>query len=127
MMTETRTVIATVALILATGVGIVEMTRYPAQADGIVAGGAAGYAGNRVDAAFDVAATLPMLPAMTVAVAQKGDLPPLGCIGPFRAEVQAECLDSAAEIPSETYVTVETRHGATSVLTRTSGFQLAGF
>ena len=56
----------------------------------------------------------------------KALLLPLGCAGPFRAEVQAECLDTAYEVASEPSLVVETRGEASSVLMRLDGFTLAG-
>ena len=129
MMTETKRIVALAGLIIAVGVGMVELTRSEAQADpALVVGGAAGYAGQRVDAAFELAATVP--PAtFEYAIAEKGDMLPIGCAGPFRPEVAAECMDTAYEVESEVpALIVETREGAaTSILTRMSELTVAEF
>jgi hypothetical protein len=122
---DTKKVLSVAAAILIAGVASVELTRQPAQANtALVQGGAAGYAGARVDTAFDIAAK-PTVTVASLPVAIKGNLPPVGCRGPLRAEIADECLDAAAEVPA---IVVETRIGdATSVLTRVVGYQLAGF
>lgn len=128
MVTETRMVAALAALIAVAGVATVEMLRGPAQADpAFVAGGAAGYAGSRVDGVFATAAGMPPAADFRMEVARKGDLPPIGCAGPFRASVAAECMDTAYEAASEPSMVVETRSGAASVLARMDGFTMAGF
>jgi hypothetical protein len=129
MYTETKKVLAIVALIVATGISAVELSHTSAQADPmLVVGGAAGYAGHRVDQAFEAVATLPAPAPEIVNVAEKGDLPPLGCAGPFHPDVAAECLDTAYEVESGPYVIVEKRDGeATSVLTRMIEYTVAGF
>ena len=60
-------------------------------------------------------------------IAEKGDLPPLGCIGPFRPEVAAECVDVAYEVELDDGEIVETRIGNSSILTRMAEYTLAGF
>ena len=130
MITETKKVFALAALIVATGVATVELTRNPAQADPmLVAGGATGYAGERVDAAFDAVADMPAVAPVAIPMAQKGDLLPIGCAGPFRAEVAAECMDTAYEVASEDpSLVVETRVGdSTSILVRMMGYTMAVF
>jgi hypothetical protein len=128
MVTETKKVLAAVALIIATGVSTVELTRTPAQADPtIVRGGAAGYAGSRVDGAFQVLAAAPSAAPVEMPVAEKGDLPPLGCAGPFRPEIEAECIDAAFEVEAEPSVIVETRLGDASTLVRMDALTVADF
>jgi hypothetical protein len=128
MITETKKVLAAVALIIAAGISTVELTRTPAQADPtLVRGGAAGYAGSRVDGAFQVLAAAPVAAPVEVPVAEKGDLPPLGCAGPFRPEVEAECVDTAFEVEAEPSVIVETRLGDASTLMRMDALTVADF
>jgi hypothetical protein len=92
----------------------------------LVAGGAAGYAGSRVDGAFQLVGTMPTSSSYEITVAEKGDLPPLGCAGPFRPAVQAECIDAALEVAAEPSAVVETRFGTTSILTRMDAMLVAG-
>ena len=123
---QTAKVLAAAALIIATGVAAVETTRSTASADPMmVSGGAAGYAGARVDAALVLVSGMPEAEAFEFAPAEKGDKLPIGCIGPFEAVVQAECLDTAYEIEAEPSVVVESRFGATSILTRLDSFTVA--
>jgi hypothetical protein len=127
MFTETKRVLALVALIAATGVAAVEMSRTAAHADpNLVSGGAAGYAGARVDAAFQLVAAMPVR-TILVPMAEKGDLMPIGCAGPYRPEVAAECIDTAYEVEAEPSVVVETREGNTSILTRLDGLTVAKY
>ena len=129
MVTETKKVIAIAALIIATGIAGVELTRNPAQADPmLVPGGAAGYAGARVDEVFKVVAEMPPVATMMVPMAAKGDLMPTGCAGPFLPDVAAECMDTAYEVPSEEPgVVVETRMSDSSILVRMMGYTMAVF
>jgi hypothetical protein len=126
MVTETKKVLAIVALIVAAGISTVELTRTPAQADpSLVPGGAAGYAGARVDGAFQILAVAPRIAPVELPVAEKGDLPPLGCAGPFRPEVEAECVDTAFEVEAEPSVIVETRLVDASTLIRMDALTVA--
>jgi hypothetical protein len=75
---------------------------------------AASYAELRVATAFQVATELPLALLEEFPLVDKGDLVPIGCAGPFRPEVAAECIDSAYELPSEPRDVVETRTGAAS-------------
>jgi hypothetical protein len=75
---------------------------------------AASYAEFRVATAFQVAAGQPQALPEDFPFVDKGDLLPIGCAGPFRPEVAAECIDSAYELPSEPYEVMETRTGAAS-------------
>jgi hypothetical protein len=119
MITETKKAFAVAALIVATGVVAVELTRSSAQAESTID------VALRIDAAFAVAATMPPVQPVRVPMATKGDLPvPLACFG-IPADAQAECMDVVYEVPSEPSVVVETRHGATSTLTRMEVFTLA--
>ena len=127
MMIETRKVFALAALIVATGVVTVELTRSPAQAaEQLIMTRAEAYAAARVDTAFDLVAAMPAVPAVMVPMAQKGDLPvPAGCFG-VASDTQAECMDVAYEVESVPSVVVETREGATSTLLRMDPMTLAG-
>lgn len=124
MNTKTMNVLATVALIVATGVSTVEMTRSASANPMLVSGARGAYATARVDAVFAVTAAMPA-ERFTHAVAQKGDKLPVGCAGPLEPAVAAECLDTAYEIDSEPSLVVETRVGSTSILTRMDGFTVA--
>ena len=124
---QTTRVLALVALIVGTGIATVELTRETASAETRVTGGVSSYADRRVDEIFALVAEMPPVAPVSIPLAEKGDLLPIGCAGPFRAEVQAECLDTAYEVESEPSVVVETRIGdATSVLMRMDGMTVAG-
>ena len=129
MNTETKKVLALVALIVTTGVGAIEMTRNsPAQANtGVAAPAAMESAAQRVQQAFAVAAEMPPVAPITVPLASKGDLTPEGCSGPFTPDVAAECIDTAYEVESGPYVVVESRGESTSILTRMMGYTVADF
>lgn len=128
MNTETRKVLAVVALIVTTGIATVELTRSPALADPtMVSGGAAGYAGQRVEEVFKVASEMPAVASVSVPVAMKGDLTETGCFGPLRPDFAGECFDAAYEVESGPYVVVETRGEASSILTRMMGYTVADF
>ena len=126
MDTLTKKVLTAVALIVATGVTAVEMTRTSAYAQsGFATGNAAAYAGERINVAFQVAAEMPPVEPVSLPLAVKGDMLPIGCAGPFRAEEQAECVDAAYELASEPSTVVETRHGSTSILMRLESISTA--
>lgn len=127
MKTETSKVLALVTAVVMTGVGAVEMTRNSAQANpALVAGGAAGYAAERIEGGFQAVAEIPLVAPMIVPVATKGDRLPSGCAGPFEPTFAAECVDTAYEVESGPYVVVEARAGSTSILSRMMGYTLAG-
>ena len=127
MITETRKVFALAALIVASGVVTVELTRSTAQAaEPQIMTRSEAYAAARVDTAFDLVAALPERPAVMVPMAAKGDLPlPLGCTG-IADDAQAECMDVAYEVESTPSVVVESREGTTSTLLRMDPITLAG-
>jgi hypothetical protein len=121
MITETKKAFALAALIVATGVAAVELTRSPAQAD--PASGTS--ADARIAAAFELVAEMPPSPPLIVPMAVKGDLQvPFGCS--ILATDEAECMDVAYEVESEPSVVVETRSGSTSTLTRMDPLTVAG-
>jgi hypothetical protein len=123
MIIETKKAFAVAALIVATGVAAVELTRSSAQAESI-----APYASARIAGAFDVAANMPPVEPVRVPMAVKGDLPvPLGCMLGMSADEQAECMDVAYEVPSEPSIVVETRFGNTSTLLRMDSVTVADF
>ena len=102
------------------------MSRDGAQASAMPTADLVEYAQSRVDQAFAAAAEVPVT-EFEISAAPKGDLP-VGCGGPFRPEVQAECIDAAYEVSDLTSTVVETRVGeSTSVLTRMDAFELAEF
>jgi hypothetical protein len=81
------------------------------------------YAEFRIAMAFQVAAEVPPVAPL----AEKGDLMPIGCAGPLRPHVQAECIDTAYELPLEPSTIVETRTGpASSELMRLNPVLVAG-
>jgi hypothetical protein len=88
---------------------------------------AASYAELRVAMAFQVAAELPEALPEDFPLVDKGDLLPIGCAGPFRPDVAAECIDSAYELPSEPRGVVEAHTGeASSELMRLDASLVAG-
>ena len=124
MITDTKKVFALAALIVATGVTTVELSR-PAHAESVNIQSAAAYAGSRIDAAFNVVAAMPPVAPVSVPMATKGDLPvPQGCLG-MPADLQAECMDVAYEVPSVPSIVVETRFGNTSTLMRMDALTVA--
>jgi hypothetical protein len=130
MLNETRKVIALAALIVTTGIGAVEMTRDTAQADPrIVAGGAAGYARDRVDGVFQIVAALPAASPISLVQAGKGDLLASACSGPFQTSVMANCMNVAYDVAAhEPAVVVEAKRGASSsILMRMASITVAGF
>lgn len=133
MIFMTKHVLAAAGLIAATGIAGIEMTR-DATAATQPTQDVVDYARSRVDAAFVAAAEVPPVEFKTAAVeaatvaAEKTDKLPVGCDGPFKPEVQAECLDVAYEVSDPTSYVVETRTGdSTSVLMRLDQFDLAHF
>jgi len=128
MITDTRKVFALAALIVATGVTTVELTRSSAVAAEpfAVMTRSAAYSAARVDTAFDLVAELPTSKPVMVPMAQKGDLQvPAGC-STLSGDAQAECMDVAYEMPAAPSVVVETRDGTTSTLLRMDPITLAG-
>jgi hypothetical protein len=125
MITETKKVLALAALVVATGVATVELSRSSAQAEPVVMTRAGAYAAARVDTAFDLVSAMPVAD-FTLPMAQKGDLPvPLGCLG-IKGDAQSECMDVAYELDAEPSIVVETRVGSTSTLMRMDSMTVAG-
>ena len=123
---QTCKVLAAVALIISGGIAVVETTRSTASANPLlVHGGAGAYASSRVDDAFAIVAAMPPVPAFETVLAAKGDKLPSGCMGPFEADVAAECIDTAYEIESGPSLVLESRFGATSILTRMDSLTVA--
>ena len=123
MIIETKKVFAIAAAIAIIGVAGVELTRSTAKADTAHDLSIAEYAASRIDAAFQVVAEMPPVPAIRVPLAQKGDLlVPPGCVG---IAAEAECMDVAYETPSAPSVVVETRVGTTTTLMRMEAMTLA--
>jgi hypothetical protein len=126
MITDTRKVFVLAALIVATGVGAVEMTRSEAQAEPASMNRDQAYAAARVDTVFDLVADMPMTVAVMVPMAEKGDLAvPQGCLG-VQGDAQAECMDVAYEVPSEPSVVIDTTVGNTTTLMRMDAMTVAG-
>lgn len=126
MFTDTRKAVVIVAMAVATGVAGAAMTCSAAQAETVPVPGTVDYAAARVAAAFEVAATMPPVAEVRVPFAVKGDLPvPSDCLG-LSTDDQAECMDVAYEVPSESII-MESRFGNTSTLTRMESMTLADF
>jgi hypothetical protein len=124
MITDTKKVFALAALIVATGVGSVELTRSTAQAETMTRDAA--YAAARVDTVFDLVSTMPTQVAFMLPMAEKGDLPvPQNCLS-VQGDAQAECMDVAYEVPSEPSVVVESSFGSTTTLMRMDAMTVAG-
>ena len=124
-MIATRRVFALAALIVATGVGTVEMSRNTAQAAEPAMTRIAAYSAAQVDTAFDLVAAMPASAPFMVPMAQKGDLlVPPGCAG-MSADAQDECMDVAYEIDSAPSTVVESREGTTSMLLKLDPMTLA--
>ena len=122
MTTPTIKLFAIAALVVSTGLALAaEADPMPAIDD------RAGYSAARIDAAFNMVAEIPLTDPVAIPMADKGDLLPIGCAGPFRPDVAAECLDTAYELASDDpSIVVETRVGdATSMLMRMMGFTVA--
>jgi len=120
MITQTRKAFA-VAAIVATGFAAIGLAQAETSATD-------GYAGARVDSAFQVVAEMPPVEPISIPLAAKGDLQiPFECVGPFRPDVQAECMDVAYEVESGPYVVVEARTEDSSILTRMLGYTMAIF
>ena len=129
MSTRTMKLFAVTALLVNAGLVVVGVTHSPAQADPVpIVDDGAGYFAARIDTVFEVVAEMPATNPVAIPMADKGDLLPIGCAGPFRADVAAECLDTAYELASDDpSIVVETRVGdATSMLMRMMGYTVAG-
>ena len=122
---QTCKVLAAVALIFGGGVAVVETTRTASADPLLVSVGAGSYAGSRVDDVFAMVAAMPPAPAFETVLAAKGDKLPSGCLGPFAVDVAAECIDTAYEIESGPSLVLESRFGATSILTRMDSLTVA--
>ena len=126
MITDTKKVFALAALIVATGVGSVELTRSTAQAGTVNMTRDAAYAAARVDTVFDLVSAMPTQVAFMLPMAEKGDLPvPQNCLS-VQGDAQAECMDVAYEVPSEPSVVVESSFGSTTTLMRMDAMTVAG-
>ena len=123
----TKRLFALAALMMAAGVGTVEMSRNTAQAGELMTmTPIEAYSAARVDTAFDLVAAMPASPPFMVPMAQKGDLlVPPGCAG-MDADAQDECMDVAYEMDSLPSAVFETREGTTSTLLKLDPMTLAG-
>jgi hypothetical protein len=71
---------------------------------------------------------MPPVAPVEIPMAIKGDLMPIGCIGPFLPDTAAECMDTAYEVASvEPSLVVETRMSNSSILMRMLGYTTALF
>jgi hypothetical protein len=125
-MITTRRACSFAVLIVAIGVGAVEMPRNSARAGELQAmSGIEAYSAARVDAAFDLVEAIPASAPVMVPMAQKGDLlVPRGCNG-VTADTQDKCMDVVFEMNSAPSVVVETRQGTTSTLLKLDPMTLA--
>jgi hypothetical protein len=125
-MITTRKAYGFAVLIVAIGVGAVEMTRNSARADELKAmSRIEAYSAARVDVAFGLVAAIPARAPVTVRMAQKGDLlVPPNCNG-VTADTQDKCMEVAFETNSPLSVVVETRQGTTSTLLKLDPMTLA--
>jgi hypothetical protein len=123
----TQRLFALAALMVAAGVGTVEMSRNTAQAaEPMTMTRIGAYSAARVDTAFDLVAAMPASAPFMVPMAQKGDLlVPPGCAG-MDADAQDECMDVAYEMDSLPSRVFETREGTTSTLLKLDPMTLAG-
>ncbi len=120
MATQTKKVFAFAALVVAS------LATGAAQAGTVFPTDQASYAHWRIEAAFDVADNMPVVAAVSVPMAVKGDLPvPVGCANET-GDAQAECMDVAYEPDATPGIVVETRIGSTSNLMRMDALTVAG-
>ena len=125
MITETKKVFALAALIVATGVVTVELTRNRRRRRAAIMTRTEAYAAARVDTAFDLVATMPERPAVMVPMAQRATCRSRSAARASRrraGRVHGRRLRGRIE-PS---VVVETREGTTSTLMRMDPMTLAG-
>ena len=119
MITGTKKALAIAALIVATGVFGVELTRGSAQAEEPQSTAA------RINAAFDVVAEMPPVEPVSVPMATKGDLPiPLDCVR-MTESVQAECTELAYRVLTAPSFVVATSFGNTTTLLRMDAMAVA--
>jgi hypothetical protein len=125
-MITTKRVFGLAAVILAMGLGTVEMTRDSAQAaEATTMFRIQAYSAARVDTAFDLVAAMPASAPFMVPMAHKGDLPvPSNCLG-MSGDMQAECMDVAYELPAEPSIVIETHEGTTTTLMRMDAMTIA--
>jgi hypothetical protein len=125
-MITAKRVFALAALVVATGVATVEMTRNTAQASETASmTRIRAYSAARVDTAFDLVSAMPASAPFMVPMAQKGDLlVPPGCAG-MTSDAQDECMDVAYEMDSAPSAVIESREGTTSTLLKLDPLTLA--
>ncbi len=120
MITDTRRTFGVAALILATGIAGVELSRGTAQAEET-----ASYTTTRINIAFDVVAEMPAVDPVSLPMATKGDLPvPFDCIR-LPTGAQADCTDMAYRALTEQSVVVATSFGNTTTLLRLDAIAVA--
>lgn len=118
-MITTRKAFAIAALIAATGVIGVEMTRSPAQAEDNYT------AAERIDGAFQAAAEMPQVAEVRVPLAEKGDLQiPFGCVG-VQTTLRTECTNTAYSVLTQPSFVVATSFGNTTTLMRVDAMAVA--
>jgi hypothetical protein len=120
----TRRAFALAALIVATGVGTVELTRGGARPAEPMTRVQA-YSAARIGTAFELVAAMPPAAAFILPMAEKGDfLVPPGCAH-LTADERSECIDVAYEIGSTPSAVVETREGMRSTLLKLDPMRIA--
>src|SRR3954464_9446488 len=121
----TKRLFALTALMVAAGVGTVEMSGSTAQAGELMTmSPIEAYSAARVDTAFDLVAAMPASAPVMVPMAQKGDLlVPPGCAG-MSADAQDECRGGASEIAWARSSVAEPREGTPSPLLKSNPMTL---
>jgi hypothetical protein len=124
-MITTRKVFVLAALIVATGVIGVELTRSPAQAEDVYVAKTPAYAQARIDGAFQAAAEAPQVAEVRVPMATKGDLQiPFNCVG-VQTTLRAECTNTAYRVLTEPSFVVANSFGNTTTLMRIDAVAVA--
>ena len=127
MITETKKVFALAALIVATGVATVELTRSSAQAaEPVMMTRAEAYAAARVDTAFDLVAALPAARPSWCRWRRRATCRFRLAAPASRATRRPSAWMSPTSSNSAPSVVVETREGTTSTLLRMDAMTLAG-
>jgi hypothetical protein len=123
-MITTKRVFGLAAVILAMGLGTVEMTRDSAQAaEATTMFRIQAYSAARVDTA-SITVCPPGKRAVHGADGAEGDLRSRRTASACRA-LQAECMDVAYELPAEPSIVIETHEGTTTTLMRMDAMTIA--
>lgn len=120
---NTASAVALAGLVVSAGVVIIQIDRIASRSG--ATSKAAVAAEWRVEQAFELMAAMRPVAVKEGQRIVKGDLLPIGCAGAFRSESKTGCVDIGYETQAVPYIVVETRHGASSVLTRVRSFDMA--